>query len=224
MLLGFILFISLRRFKCNSICKLSLILCFLLLAVTVYGGGQSKPYYFLIFSPFIIFALILVVSLFVKDYGSISSGIKFIRIDLIVIILAFVYTAFFNKNVYMLHIDKEDLIQYQYAKIIKETENATLLNYGWLDSGLYTTTDIVPNVRFFQNQNISYEKFPLIMDEQNRYIREKMADFVLYPVRDDEFAGSIDLPYLTDNYVLIRDAVQHFEEHDFHYLLYKKLD
>ncbi len=46
----------------------------------------------------------------------------------------------------------------------------------------------------------------------------------LYPVRDDEFAGSIDLPYLTDNYVLIRDDVQHFEEHDFHYLLYKKLD
>ena len=122
----------------------------------------------------------------------------------------------------MLKVNKEDLVQYKYASIINETEDATLLNYGTLDAGFYTTTGITPNIRFFQTSNVSYSKFPLVMDEQNRYIKEQVVDYIVIQALTSHYNENFEIPYLNDNYKLIEKEIQQNENSDFYYLLFKK--
>ena len=50
--------------------------------------------------------------------------------------------------------EKSELVQYQFADQIMETEDATLLNYGFLDSGFYTVCGNVPDFKYFCRINI----------------------------------------------------------------------
>ena len=71
---------------------------------------------------------------------------------------------------------KTDLPQYQFAEIIGRKKDATLLNYGFLDGGFYTTTGIVPNCKFFCRLNMWLDE----MDEtQNEYVENGKVDFVV---------------------------------------------
>lgn len=225
--LGLLVFLLNKRYLVNSRQRWSLLLCYLLLNLGIFGSGIIRTYYAFVLAPFLIFGVISYLKLFstaLRSHRRIGSTGSSIVVMLLILSVTLPFTFFFNHNAYMRDISKKDLVQYKYAKIINETDDATLLNYGWLDVGLYTTTGIVPNVRFFQNQNISYLKFPLIMDEQNRYIREKTVEYVIYPVREDKFPDEVDVPFLDKNYHLIRDDIQQYEGVDFHYLLFKKND
>lgn len=221
-LIGLIIFLTNIHYIPKRIAKISLLSCLLFLALSVFGGGRGYIYYFLIISPFIIFGFIVLLSLFYKQFGAIKSRLASIFIILISVIITFSYTLVCNHNTYMLKMDKEDLVQFKYAKIIRQTENATLLNYGTLDIGFYTTTGIVPNVRFFQNLNIPYSAFPLVMDEQNRYIKEKVVDFITLVVPSDNNFENPEIPSLYENYSLIEKELQAFENIDYYYLLFEK--
>ena len=114
---------------------------------------------------------------------------------------------------------KEQLFQYQFAEIINQTPNATLLNYGFLDVGVYTTTGIVPNVKHFEKQNIRYEVYPFNIDEQKRYIKERIVDYVLV-----RFKSTTDLSIFEENYRLAKRQEQFFEGRTYSYLLFKAKD
>ena len=121
----------------------------------------------------------------------------------------------------MIKYEKNDLIQFSFAEIINRTSNPTLLNYGDLDMGLYTTTGIVPNIKFFQKQNIDYSRFPINMDEQNRYLEEKLVEYV---VAKELVNGPRETPSLNEsfkNYKLIAQRNQSYEGAYFTYKLYK---
>lgn len=79
-----------------------------------------------------------------------------------------------------------------------------MLNYGFLDGGFYTVTGIMPDFKYFHKPNIAYENYPIIMDEQNRYIREKLIDFVVIRVPKEE--DSLQIPYLYKNYNKIKSS------------------
>ena len=128
----------------------------------------------------------------------------------------------FNHNTYMLGMDRKDLMQYQFAELIGQTEGATLLNYGDLDYGVFTTADIVPNIRFFEGQNIEYERFPLVRDEQRRYIREKDVDYVVLEIPAEKTVDELGVPYLYENYDLIATSSQRYEELTLTYLLFRR--
>ena len=134
------------------------------------------------------------------------------------------YTYQANQNTYMLEIEKEDLVQFRYAEIMHETENPTLLNYGWLDGGFYTAAGIVPKLRFFYLPNFRYDRFPLIMDEQKRYIKEQLVDFVVVIIPLDLYEEDMSISHLNNNYQLIAKESQVSEDTDFYYLLYKAIE
>lgn len=113
-------------------------------------------------------------------------------------------TCIASSNIEFCKVKKEDLVQYQFAKIINQKPEATLLNYGFLDGGFYTVTGIVPNVKYFHKPNIAYEKYPIIMDEQNRYIRELVVDFVVIRVEKEE--DSFKIPCLYENYRKVKST------------------
>lgn len=115
-------------------------------------------------------------------------------------------------------VKKEDLVQYQFAEIINQKPDATLLNYGFLDGGFYTVTGIVPDLKHFHKPNIEYEKYPEIMDEQNRYVREKVVDFVVIRVLKEE--DSLQIPYLYENYTKLQ--TKYVEGVNCYYMLFEK--
>lgn len=71
---------------------------------------------------------------------------------------------------------KEETMQYQLARVINETPNATLLNYGFMDAGFFTAAGIAPSVKFFHSSNVDMEEK---REEQLRYIREGLVDYVV---------------------------------------------
>jgi len=99
--------------------------------------------------------------------------------SLILCAVCLVFAFYKSPNTYMLGASRADQVQYQFAEIMHETEDPTLLNYGFLDAGFYTAADILPTERFFQMQNISYEAFPEMMDSQDACIREQRVDYVI---------------------------------------------
>lgn len=85
MFLGLLVFIVTNKYiKCflNRIC---LLLCVLLLSFGVYGGGRNFIYYFLIFSPLILFGIIFLLDLYIGDFGD-NLGQKLMTIIIIIII------------------------------------------------------------------------------------------------------------------------------------------
>ena len=220
--IGLLYFINSKRFIKSILGRISLIFCGLMLALGVYGGGKSYSYYFVIFLPFVIFAFLMILDLIKLKCHAMMTNRKSIIMIIISLVIIMPLTYKYNHNTYMLKINKEDLIQYEFASIINQTENATLLNYGCLDIGLYTATGITPNVRFFEQQNISYSQYTLIMDEQNRYIKDKEVDYVVLRQNASFNLASTKIPYLLNNYELLKVETQMFEGMEFKYLLFKR--
>lgn len=89
-----------------------------------------------------------------------------------------------------------------------QTKDATLLNYGFLDGGFYTTTGIIPNCRFFCNLNIGLDE---IMETQNEIVKKGQVDFVI--TRDTELES--------ERYECIATAVFYSEGAERKYFLYQ---
>ena len=220
--LGFIVFLSNNKFTKQVYMRLGILVCALFLSISVYGFGKSHPYYFLIFSPFLILSFVVLLTFAYQNFGKIESS-KLLSIILIIVMAStFSYILLFHHNSYMLEVDQEELVQYNFASIINKTEDATLLNYGELDGGFYTATNITPNVRFFQKQNIEEEKFPLGSEEQNRYIEEKLVEFVVIIMPVSESEKITDIPYLAQNYSLLQNEIQRYEHEVYNYYLFVK--
>lgn len=71
---------------------------------------------------------------------------------------------------------KEELMQYRFAAIIRQYENATLLNYNFLDWGFYTAAEVAPHLKYYHLPNMP---LPELHSEQQRYVREGLSDFVV---------------------------------------------
>lgn len=69
-----------------------------------------------------------------------------------------------------------DTPQYKLAAYIPQDGTATLLNYGFMDMGLFTAADIVPNTRFFNRCNVPLAEIDV---EQRRYLQERITDYVV---------------------------------------------
>jgi hypothetical protein len=220
--LGILLFTTLRQLIESWWFSLGLILSIGLLALGVYAGGRDYIYYFLIFAPFLIFGFIELAHRYQANFGAIQSKWFLFILLIALLLLSFTYTFRFNRNTDFRHTEKQDLAQVQFAKIINQDGNASLLNYGFQDSGFYTAAGIVPNVKYFQKYNFEYGYFPINMDEQNRYIREKLVDYVVIRSDTGEAANGLDLDLLDENYQSIAQKNQLFGEQRFTYELFQR--
>jgi len=219
--LGILLFTVSKKYVKRISHRLFLVMCIFLLVYGVYGGGRGFPYYFLVFSPFAVFFYIGLLHVINQKYSTAKIAPALINILCGTLVVTIPFTIRFNQNASFLMEDEEDLFQFKFAAIIDQTSNATLLNYGSGDVGLYTTTGITPNVKYFQNYNFEYSKYQKDVDEQNRYIQERLVDFIVLRVmpEDTEYQKN---PYLISNYQLIASQDQGFEGIEFSYLLFKK--
>ena len=201
--------------------KIILISTFVLLCLGVFFGGISFRYYYLILTPYIVFGIIRICLYFINTYH-----LKKIK-EIIYILLVFILlmcALIFDKNTIMLkpEYEKQNLVQYKFGKIINRKKDSTLLNYGFLDGGFYTVTGIIPNVRYFQKQNVSTKTFPYIIRLQNKAIKNKKVDFVVTKtnvLKDTEKWMTKDLK---QNYYIVSSICQTYEENTYRYTWWQK--
>ena len=103
--------------------------------------------------------------------------------------------------------------QYKFAQIINETEDAILLNFGFLDGGFYYAADVLPTCPFFCTFNINA---PGMWDTQYEYVEEGKVDYVITRSR------KLEKYHLDDSkYELVSTADMMFEGYNFRYYLYR---
>lgn len=191
-------------------------LCFSGLALGTYWGGWSISYYGLVFSVFTVFGLTAVGVLLEKATASpLFTADRRAAHALTILVLVFMLNLCRTdgRNVYLLGTAKEDMPQYRFAEIIRQTPDATLLNYGFLDGGFYYAADVTPNCRFFCILNV---QAPDMWDTQREYVRDGKVDFVV--TRDRELSE-----YYVDSsrYTCIDSAELYFEGKTRTYYLYR---
>ena len=54
----------------------------------------------------------------------------------------------------LMNVDRADMPQVKAAQIVRETPDATLLDWSSLDQGFYLAADIIPSQRYFANNNL----------------------------------------------------------------------
>ena len=69
---------------------------------------------------------------------------------------------------------REETMQHRIAAHIPQ--DATLLNYGFMDAGFYTAAGVVPQVKYFHQTNVPLEE---MTSEQRRYVEEGLCDYVV---------------------------------------------
>lgn len=150
------------------------------LVMTVLSAETVHGYYSLCFSPFGAFGVCAIWNVLEKI------GNKVLNRKVSVICIGFLWILAFagmfgisytqGYNTYLLAYDKEDIPQYQFAEIINQSENPTVLNYGDLDLGIYTTTGLLPTCRYFCELNIDLEE---MRDEQRKIVEQGEVEYVV---------------------------------------------
>ncbi len=179
---------------------------FAFLFLGIYVGGSELPYYALPLSVFAIFGFALLGKLMgilfgiLIDKTALFKGI-FLALG-IMVSAALVFIL--SMNIPAHNIKKEDHFLTKCAAIIESSgiEDPTLLNVNCLDAGLYTVAGIVPNCQWFQTQTINSD---VPYEEQARYIKEGLIDFVLardaYPaVTTDSYDMVLEIPWSHEGY------------------------
>ena len=111
----------------------------------------------------------------------------------------------------LMRVKKADMPQTAFAAIMNREENPTLLDLTSLDQGFYLAAGIVPNCRYFADNNLqTQEKKEAIAS----YLAEGRTQFV---VTRDAVPG--------ERYELIAEADGVFDLNDMrHYKLYKRIE
>ncbi|EEI24982.1 ArnT family glycosyltransferase [Lentilactobacillus hilgardii] len=71
--------------------------------------------------------------------------------------------------------------QVEFGNIMRAQSNGrpTMLNYGSIDMGFYTTSGALPNTYYFQNYNIEYDKAPQILNGQLNVIKNHKVQWIV---------------------------------------------
>lgn len=146
----------------------------LMAALGVFIGGKSYVYYGLILAVFVVIGAVPVCRWL---DGRISPRIALWPILLCLAIAGAVLLCLTTSpNRSDLLKPRSETMQYQFAAIVNQTPNATLLNYGFMDAGFYTACNIAPSVKYFHQTNVHLQE---MLDEQIRYITDGVTDYVI---------------------------------------------
>ncbi len=115
-----------------------------------------------------------------------------------------------NGNTYLLGTDRKDLPQYRFAEIIRQSEDRSLLNYGFLDGGFYFAAGSLPETRFFCTLN---NDLPEMRQELSAAVSEGKTAFVITRQQKLKNAGL---------YELADTAEMYFEGRTWTYYLYRR--
>lgn len=189
--------------------KFSNILIVLFMLFFIFGSGRYFVYYSIPITIFSIFGFIVigVVIKNILNHLKLTEKLKDKKIIeylslgvpvLVAVCLSIIVPLKASNNVKFMELGQEDLPHYKFKEIICKEKNPTLLNYGFLDMGLYTVCDIVPTERFFCGFNIELDD---IGKEQNSCLDEGRVMFVVssnYEIENDNYEFVSEASYISE--------------------------
>jgi len=108
----------------------------------------------------------------------------------------------------------------EFSDIILNSNNSSFMNIG-LDGGFYLTTNSLPNFYYYYNPNISYDKYPLIIDSQRKFINENKPTFLIIQYGFEGAYYSFFSEYIKNDYSLVKEGYS-FETKGYKFLLFKR--
>ncbi len=170
-------------------------MCFLLISsflstcLTVFGGGKYFNYYSYIFCVFYMFGICFIAELFACS-SYLTNKIIIIKnlLATIFLFISMLCLCFFSRNIYFMENEKDDLMPYRIAEVIKNSQikNPSVLEYKTMATGVNTAAGLIPNVKYFCLFNIP--DFIELEQEQDSCVKTGCADFlVIESFRDDIF-------------------------------------
>ncbi len=197
----FVLTEALVRWK-NGFAALAVPVSAGLLLLFCYWGEMAHPYYALVFAA--------LCPLGMCPLGMLAERLPVGRI------LAWAATASLVpaclglcQAVPMLKVKKADMPQTKFAEIMNQEENPTLLDLTSLDQGFYLAAGILPNCRYFADNNLQTEEKKNAI---STYLEDRRVEFVVTRYKEPG-----------DGYVEIAEADGVFDLNDKRtYKLYKK--
>ena len=158
----------------------------------IYFGIRSYSYYLLPLSAFTVFSFISVFFVAGKLIKGKAEKIVSAVVCAVLIVASVIGGNYLNICSTDLPRKGESTIQSEAVRYIKShNSDGIILNYGCLDTGIYLAADQLPVFRHFEEQNLLYEKYSENVDEQNRYINEHLADFVVTVIKPEETVEDI---------------------------------
>ena len=165
--------------------------CFLGIYI-IYFGIRSYNYYLLPLSVFTVFSFIAVFFAVEKLIKGKSGKAVSAVVCAVFIVASVICGNYLNICSTDLPRKGESTVQTEAVRYIKShNSDGIILNYGCLDTGIYLAADQLPVFRHFEKQNLLYEKYSENVDEQNRYINEHLADFVVAVINPEETVEDI---------------------------------
>lgn len=198
----------------------------LAMGIGIFIGETKHDYYGLPLSVFSLFGILGFVMLFGGVAGLLQKKLKRAALPIYGVFLAVVlflcaYVSLqISPNTYLLSVEKEQMPQFRFARIIQESSDQSILNYGFLDGGFYTVLDQVPEESAFciLNRNSSQ-----MLAEQNIYVQEKRTHFLVtwkeYTLGEEELRT---LPVVSEYYELVDFLYFEFEGEPRTYALYER--
>lgn len=173
-------------------------------------------YILMFYSSFMTVFLVKLTVLFKQKYKR-NNGIEKIVVIIIAVFVTF-DILIKCKNLYLLKIDKDEMAQFKFARIINEDEDPKIFTYDIIDGGFYLASGVDPSNRYFTTMNF-IENNREAVEEQERLIEEGYFDYII-TIGDD---------YGWDNYELVTESVDpcidYTEEVIFYrYNLYQRTD
>ncbi len=156
---------------------------------TVFGGGRFFNYYSFIFSVFTVFGICFLIELFTRSAFLLNKiiGIKNL-LAAFSLFISMLCLCFISNNIYFMENEKDDLMQYRIAEVIKNSQikNPSVLEYKTMATGVNTAAGLIPNIKYFCLFNIP--DFIELEQEQDSCVKTGCADFlVIESFRDDIF-------------------------------------
>ncbi len=173
---------------------------------TYFGTGISYYYLtFAVFTPLAIIPLLSYFEMLVKNKKAVQTVSAVLSAALI--IAAVPFSMKYNFSSKTVHRNIEDTVQYSFTEYMNShNPEGKLLNIGSLDGGFYVRNNTVPAFKHFERQNIPYENYSENIDEQNRYLSEGLADYVVVRQtgKSDENRVYVFYPTLKEDYTLAK--------------------
>ncbi len=187
-----------------------------------YAGGRDYTYYFLSMAPYAMFGLVAFLAVIVPARPARTRNRRFRQMlvaDLLLVI--FGLSLIMSPNLYQSDLRVADYPQFTFAEIINQEQDASILNYGFLDGGFYTAADITPAFKYFMRNNIPLAD---MYYEQQRYVAEGLTTFVIVRTGAGMQTSWEDIPGLDEQYELIAEQGLVYADtgYPYNYLLYRK--
>lgn len=179
----------LHRYKEDFILNISILasgILFLIVSSLVVFG-----YNFIILGVFSVFGYIAFYDIFnnvVKKFSKKSNYVKLYNIPILIFTICFIFfCTITNNKCFFTDLNKIGQInikkscQEQVANIIlsDSEKDHSLLEVLSLDSGFYTSSNIVPKSKYFYKPNISFDKYPYIFLGQYADVCNKLNKYVI---------------------------------------------